>query len=568
MGVKKLELFRTLLQTTCVIFVVGCGGGGGTSPAVGLQPLNPTPPPSPTYPHTMPGSDIGYNTEPDVGITDAVAQLDIDYCTLSNIQHTITLDLNNDSQLDILMFVLCGDPDIDWPGDQVEHDLPFRNTMLALVSQPGGGYAVDNQSLFGKNDMELGAQFGGVAGFFTPLENPNGGLPLISYIISRDDFQRKLRSDYSNMVSQQGILVPNFEGKYELKELADPIWAQGVIGIPNMNYTWDILYAYWDADWRVDQPIAFRQSGEDFVDVSDEYYDDSAKYSMGQHDYIQALDSFNLSPFGTTKSINIDYAVGGDGDGITLYQLNGGAPTKLDFWNVYDNKEWIEWGAGEEQWCGRREIVFHNDRPYFGGFAWDHFEVWYPTPDSQPVLLAMAAVKTLPYGEEYDANATYDCDTEFYEATLMTMFEFNSGRLEWVESPFDTDLTPGGGVLKQAIDVNGDGYMDWFTANGWGHDTLPLLWLNDQNGKLIQTNTDDLPSIAGYTICDQNNVCLELEADGFFADMNGDGVMDVIQWHTGTVVPTLHDWMYEAGVNASAFENKSGFINIWYGNEE
>ena len=224
-----------------MIFVVGCGGGGGTSPAVGLQPLNPTPPPSPTYPHTMPGSDIGYNTEPDVGITDAVAQLDIDYCTLSNIQHTITLDLNNDSQLDILMFVLCGDPDIDWPGDQVEHDLPFRNTMLALVSQPGGGYAVDNQSLFGKNDMELGAQFGGVAGFFTPLENPNGGLPLISYIISRDDFQRKLRSDFSNMISQQGILVPNFEGKYELKELADPIWAQGVIGIPNMNYTWDIL---------------------------------------------------------------------------------------------------------------------------------------------------------------------------------------------------------------------------------------------------------------------------------------------------------------------------------------
>ena len=82
MGVKKLELFRTLLQTTCVIFVVGCGGGGGTSPAVGLQPLNPTPPPSPTYPHTMPGSDIGYNTEPDVGITDAVA-LKLTFITLN-----------------------------------------------------------------------------------------------------------------------------------------------------------------------------------------------------------------------------------------------------------------------------------------------------------------------------------------------------------------------------------------------------------------------------------------------------------------------------------------------------
>jgi hypothetical protein len=50
--------------------------------------------------------------------------------------------------------------------------------------------------------------------------------------------------------------------------------------------------------------------------------------------------------------------------------------------------------------------------------------------------------------------------------------------------------------------------------------------------------------------------------------MNGDGIMDVIQWHEGTVAPQLHDWMYESGVTASAFENKSGFINIWYGNEK
>lgn len=562
-----MELFRTLLQTTCVMMLVGCGGGGGTSPSVDLQPLTPAPAPAPSYPHQMPNSNIGYNSDPDVGIRDAVSKLDLDYCTLSTIQHMITVDLNNDSKLDMLLFVICGSPDVEWPGDQVEHDLPLRNTILALVSQPGGGYEVDNQSLFGKNNVELGSQFGGVAGFFTPLENPNGGLPLISYIISRDDFQRKYKSDFSNLVSQQGILVPNWEGKYEIKELGNPIWAQGVVGIPNNNYQWDILYGYWDADWREDTPVAFRQDGENFVSVADEYYNDTVKYDMAQHPYLQSLDSFNHRPFGTTKSINVDYAVAGTGDGISLYQLNGGAPTKLDFWNVYDNKEWIEWGEGEEQWCGRREIVFHNGQPYFGGFAWDHFEVWYPTPSSQPVLLAMAAIKTLPAGVEYNPNTTYDCSTEFEHGTFMSMFEFNSGRLEMANSPFDTDVTPGGGVLKQAIDVNGDGYMDWFTANGWGHNGLPTVWLNDQNGGLVQTSTHTLPQLPGYTICDENSICLDLKGASFFADMNADGIMDVVQWHEGTVAPQLHSWMYESGVNVSAFENKSGFINIWYGHE-
>ena len=98
----------------------------------------------------------------------------------------------------------------------------------------------------------------------------------------------------------------------------------------------------------------------------------------------------------------------------------------------------------------------------------------------------------------------------------MTMFEFNSGRLEWVDTPFDTDTTPYGGVLKQAIDVNGDGYMDWFTANGWGHDALPTVWLNDQNGGLVQTSTHTLPQLPGYTICDENDVCLELERQFHF----------------------------------------------------
>ena len=89
------------------------------------------------------------------------------------------------------------------------------------------------------------------------------------------------------------------------------------------------------------------------------------------------------------------------------------------------------------------------------------------------------------------------------------------------------------------------------------YDQVVLASHADQSLKLLED-----PSLQ------ENNICLELDADSFFSDMNGDGVMDVIQWHRGTDVPKLQDWMYEAGVTTSAFENKSGFINIWYGNEE
>ena len=55
--------------------------------------------------------------------------------------------------------------------------------------------------------------------------------------------------------------------------------------------------------------------------------------------------------------------------------------------------------------------------------------------------------------------------------------------------------------------------------------------------------------------------------NSFIVDMNEDGVVDLVQWHKGTVVPVLHDWMYEAEFDASAFENKSGYVHIWYGSQ-
>ena len=572
------ELLKQILQSLCITSVLaGCGGGGSSAETVSTPPAQTQPPASSTqpvvatYPYSMPGSDtIKFNSEPDVTVRNAVAELNLEHCTLSFIQHVIVLDLNNDLAEDMLIFVLCGSPDVEFPDPSTEHSQPLRNTVMAVLSQPNGTYKVDNQAIFGKDDVQLGSELGGVAGFFTPLENPNGGLPIISYIISRDDFQRKYSSDFSNVVSWQGVLSPTWEGTYEIVELGEkPIWAQGVVGIPNEEYSWDLLYGHWNADWRNHTAVAYRYDViNGWYDISDEYNADDVKYHMSEQPYLQALDSINHSAFGETKRIDVDFAVAGAGNGITVYELGVGYPRIFAEWDLYENMEWYQWGSYDEPGCGRREIVVHNGMPYFGGLAWDHFELWWPTPDSEPKLLAFAATNTTPNGELYDPNREYTCEDEMVGVTFMAMFELANGRLEMAESPWPVDTIIGGGVLKQTVDVNNDGYMDYFSANGWGYGTLPRIWLNDKNGKLVEANNATLPVIENYKVCDSNQVCLDLESESFLADINNDGVMDLLQWHNGTVVPDLHQYMYDLGVDANAFKNQSGYIGIWYGIEQ
>lgn len=575
------ELQKHFVQALCIVSLAGCGGGGGSSAApiattqtsqrTTSTAVTPATPPATTneYTHSMPGGSVRFKSLPDVSVYDAVSQLELDHCTLSGIQHTITVDLNEDNQKDLLMFVLCGTPGAKFPGSDVEHGLPFRNTLMAVLSQPDGTYRVDNQSLFGTNDMQLGGEYGGIAGFFTPLEDPSSRLPHISYIISRDDHQRKTANDFSNMVSYQGVLSPNWEGTYNYVEFDEkPIWAQGVIGIPNNENSWDLLYTYWNADWRDTSVFVNKYSTEfEWVDISDQYEADEVKQHMAQQDYIQAFDTANHSPFGDTKPITVNYAVGGGAGNVTLYSLNNGFPEIVDTWVLHDHMEWHQWGSFDEPGCGPREIVVHDNKPLFGGIVWHHFELWWPTPDSDPKLFAFGATMTGADDSDYDPNKTYSCDDPMRGAEFRAVFELNNGELTMVENPFPVDVDYGAGVLKQTVDLNNDGYMDFFAVGGNGFETLPKVWINDKNGNLVPTSTDSLPNISEETVCDGNNICLTLEAESFLSDMNNDGIMDLVQWHTGTVAPDLHDWMYDAGVDASAFENKSGYINIWYGNE-
>ncbi len=218
---------KNIPAVLCIILLIGCGGGGGSSAAAEYLYTPPAPPVSTTP--VAPSFDVNYSSSPDETIFNAVSQLEIPNCTLSRIQHTMIVDLNNDYHKDILMFVLCGDITHPKQGTNVAHDDSTPNTMIALLNDGYGSFEVNNIDVFGTNHVQIGGDKGGIAGFFTLLEDPNSGigLPHITYMVSRDDHRRKRSDDWSNHFSQQGIFTADSNNTYNLVELGGPGGGQG-----------------------------------------------------------------------------------------------------------------------------------------------------------------------------------------------------------------------------------------------------------------------------------------------------------------------------------------------------
>ena len=556
-----------LTSLLCTLFLIGCGGGGGSSAEV-IVPIE-SPPPATTPPPPPPATptfDIEYNSAPDATIYDAVSKLEIPTCTLSRIQHTMIVDLNNDNHKDILMFVLCGHLDHPNQGINVVHDDPTPNTMLALISDGRGSYEVNNIDTFGSDHVQLGGEKGGVAGFFTMLEDTTSGigLPHITYMVSRDDHQRKRSEDWTNHFSQQGVFTADYNNTYNLVDIGEPLWAQGVAALPNMNYEWDLLFGYWDNDYTTENmPLAYRNSGQDWFDVSDEYNNDTDKHKMSQHAYLLTFDINDHRTFGEVKSVTSTHAIGSVGHGFSIYDITQGQVTETLVYDTCDELGCIEWGDPEaDKWCGRKEIVEIDGVHYFGGLAWDHFELWWPTPDSDPLLLAFAAMNRLPDGEQYDANKEYDCNTQFEGGTVRVLFELQGNSLVMLDNPFPENYINGGGVHKQTIDLNGDGYMDYWSSGGSAQDGEPQIYINDKEGNLVYHQRGQLPTLPQQDFCNEDG-CIVATEESFLGDLNSDGIVDLIQYHAGSYIPNLPE--HVQGGDLSVFENKSGQISIWYG---
>ena len=559
------------LTVLCSVFLVGCGGGGGESPVITPPAVTTTTTTTTTPLPSTPSFDVEFSSIPDFTIENAIAELDLPNCTLSNIQQVMFLDLNNDDRKDILAFVLCGDLNHPNTSPDVVHDESTPNTMIALLSQRDGSYEVNNIDVFGKNHVQLGGEMGGIIGNITALEDTSAGigLPHITYIISRDDFRRTRSDDFSNHFSYQGVLTPDFNNQYNMNTLGEtPIWAQGQAVLPNQSYGWDLLYGYWEPTFQQEDVYAYRNNGQKWDNVSEEYSNNDATKELSQWNYLTTVDTENHAPFGEIKSSTANYTFGGGGHGFGVYDITAGQVTKIDEFDHCKEIGCIDWKGSEgvDTWCMRKEIVTLNGNYYFGGMAWDHFELWWPTPDSEPLVLAWAAVTTLPEGEVFDANKEYGCDTEFVGGTVVTAFSFVDGNIVLADTPFENALWAGGGTHKQTVDLNNDGYMDLWVSGGTGYGYEPDVYINNKEGMLIKEAHNQLPKLSEKEVCDESTgYCLKYKSTGLLVDLNDDGITDMVQFHEGSVTPNLYDFVFEQGSDGTVFENQSGLISVWYG---
>ena len=112
------------------------------------------------------------------------------------------------------------------------------------------------------------------------------------------------------------------------------------------------------------------------------------------------------------------------------------------------------------------------------------------------------------------------------------------------------------------MDLNGDGYMDYWSSGGWQQEGEPQIYINDKEGNLVYNQRGQLPYFPQQDFCNEAG-CLVAVEESFLGDLNDDGIVDLIQYHVGTTIYNLPDYVQDGDL--SVFENKSGKISIWYG---
>jgi len=521
-----------------------------------------------------------FDSQPDIEIKNPTAQLGLDHCTLSYFENLVVLDINMDGSDDILFTLLCGTVDQlpEWSDPNTPHFDPVPNALIAIASQPDGTYKVDNEKIFGKNKVTLGSEPGGIISFVRPLENPTPGTPpIISYVVNRDDHQRLHADVYSNNWASQGVLVPDENEIYKINDLGNgDYWAATVAGIPNSDYTWDIVHSTmgW-ANWRDKRPFVYRQNlgfNQGWEDVSDEYQDNDIKELMTSTMYTFTNNISNPTTFGEEMSLDADVLFQGDGAVLRMYKLNNGYPSLYAEIEVGNFTNMLQIAENDRNnWCGARN-VFKYEGNYYLGWAWDHFELWRPNPSSEPLLLAFAATNYITDPDNFDENnPSCTVGEDNTDATVAFTFSFNNGLLELVDAGFETVIQPAAGNMKGVRDFNGDGFDDYFTAGGSGHWDGPHVYINDQRGSLVEINTRDfLPENTPYRVKLGPGTYdhFDINMREMFWDVNNDGVIDLIQYNEGPGAQ-LQNWVKEKFTDTlDNFEHESGYIKVWYGKNE
>jgi len=467
----------------CTVLVVGCGGSG-TSPAVGLQPLNPAPPPAtPQWqeqPVVLPNPNTYFVTT----------------CMEPVIQFVLPTKLNDDEHTDFIVHYWCGIP-YGGPVDLVD---PTDDLLVAWASDGLGSYSVVNYEVFGDSYPELGSASRKVA----VKDINDDGMPDFAFATNSEDGRLTGGADDQDQAYANGayptILLSGENFTYTINNIGIWDWGHAVDFAPNG----DAVFAGYL--WTADQQ-AFRLQDNEFVDVSNEY----------------PLILANAFRFGTE------------------YLVNATVPNGINAIELWQNKTLVDVWLREPLFSVDVSGVLTPVVNVNGMLVYDGAINDICVMDINDVETFVFHTSTYRLKDGSDLQEGYNYNTDdFSEAIMLEFFQVENNALVLKENPLEQTYDASFNFFT-CTDINNDGLDDiqiqkWSGRHGESRETggIPDVFLQHSSG-FDRLDTSDWPT---YSTLHERT-----QRVGDLYDINSDGFADLILYESDVALGDIEIYL-------------------------
>ena len=409
-------------------------------------------------------------------------------CSDPFIGRVLPIDMNRDGLQDLLVMSIC-----DQWGKVVTLDGPTPNSMIALIANKDRTYRLGNAEIFG---AAKSTDIGGAVRKHVIADFNDDGYLDIGFAVNREDGRPGVQP-WLNWASQAAFLMSNGNGTYRVDKVGPSMYHHNITLIEYGDNKFEALFSSNPENNGGNSPsVAFKYDEKVWKEVT--------SYPMLQGASTTALRRAGQSPVTDGLISACSWP------SLILYER-----------------------AGNGQWVSSSEIRFEKDsrgKINLNGLYFDTLNFWESCP------LRLNAIEG-----QYSAFLAAPDNAAPYQPFLF--LKRLSGKLELAESVIIGEEPYNHTYYFQCEDFNGDGYDDIFmtriksSAFGANSTMSSIIYLNNKSGKLVARTPFPAPN-KNYA-----------PAFSYYADLNGDGVKDLIYWTsrgadgTGKLIPnpiTIH----------------------------
>lgn len=390
------------------------------------------------------------------------------------------VDLNNDGIKDLAIHIWC-----NVSAGSIKTD-NSTDRFITLIQQANGSFSFGNKQLFGSDIVKLGATSRKVE-----IGDINGdGYQDIFFALNQEDGR-----DQNSFVPDAltSLVVSQGNGSYKIVNLGNPDYFHSVAKADNNLGGFDIVLNGFDSKGTQ----AFRYSNGSFNSVNTY----PTNFGAFTNKFYPQLTTNSASP----KMIS------GNVSTLTLFtNSSSGQWTQSDTYNIpsLGSVPFVTW-QNSTTTVNLLKIGGYN----LIGTAFSESCLLTLNPKTDPVFIVNLNANILP--SNYSSGTLYQNSLNGFNG----LFGFNTSnsKLQLIDNLFSGSnyISSTNNQLFDCFDINKDGYED---IAEYPEGQKPILFINNRNSQLINTDTTSLPSLP-----------LNLPIpSSLMVDIDGDGITDLL----------------------------------------